>query len=90
MNMTQYVWQNQQLGEAKMIFSFASQEKNVHPLPGLFGCFYPTRRVFYFDTIVLPGRDFIWIYLQRKRVGNVYTELLARRRADIVCESLHL
>ena len=39
------------LGEAKMIFSFASQEKNVHPLPGLFGCFVP------------PGRGFILILL---------------------------
>ena len=59
------------LGEAKMIFSFASQEKNVHPLPGLFGCFCPTRQGFYFDIIVPPGRDFIRIYLHRKRVENV-------------------
>ena len=34
------------IGEAKMIFSFASQEKNVHPLPGLLGCFCPTRQGF--------------------------------------------
>ena len=57
------------LGEAKMIFSFASQEKNVHPLPGLLGCFCPTRQGFYFDIIVPPGRVFITIYLQGNRLG---------------------
>ena len=41
-----------------MIFSFGSQEKNVHPLPGLLGCFCPTRQGFYFDIIVPPGRVF--------------------------------
>ena len=39
-----------------MIFSFASQEKNVHPLPGLLGCFCPTRQGFYFVIFVPPGR----------------------------------
>ena len=58
------------LGQAKMIFSFASQEKNVHPLPGLLGCFCPTRQGFYFDIIVPPGRVFITIYLQGNRLGR--------------------
>ena len=64
-----FFWPRGSLGQAKMIFSFASQEKNVHPLPGLLGCFFPTRQGFYFDIIVPPGRVFITIYLQGNRLG---------------------
>ena len=43
------------LGEAKMIFSFASQEKNVHPLPGLFGSFCLTRSGFVLISMSHPA-----------------------------------
>ena len=62
------------LGETRILYSFASREKMVHP----------TRFIHIFLSH-LAG-DYL-IFLQRKRVGNASTELLTQRPDGIIFEN---